>query len=99
MYFENKWSVVETGTPGKQFLDFTHGTPRRESFDEKAYSSIFFRTASKRGVYSSEPYKILSLLGDMGGLLDILFAFGVLITAGYVKRAFSRSLLGDAYQV
>ena len=26
-------------------------------------------------------------------------AIGVLITISYVKRAFSRSLLGDAYQV
>ena len=98
VYFENKWSVVEVGEPGHQFVEFTHGTPRVESMDGR-YSSVYFRMASKRRVYSLEPYKILDLLGDMGGLLDIIFAFGVLITIGYVKRAFARSLLGDAYQV
>ena len=46
-----------------------------------------------------DPYKILNLLGDMGGLLDIIMAFGVLITISFVKRAFARSLLSDAYQV
>ena len=96
VYFENKWSVVEIGEPGHQFVEFTHGTPRVENMEGK-YSSIYFRMASKRRVYSLEPYKILDLLGDMGGLLDIIFAFGVLITIGYVKRAFARSLLGDAY--
>ena len=35
----------------------------------------------------------------MGGLLDIMVAFGVLVTLSVVKKAFDRSLLSDAYQV
>ena len=50
-------------------------------------------------VYSLDPYKIIDLLGDMGGLLDIINAFGILVTMTIVKRAFQRTLLGDAYQV
>ena len=46
-----------------------------------------------------DPYKILDLLGDMGGLLDIINALGVLLTISFVKHSFNRSLLGDAYQV
>ena len=46
-----------------------------------------------------DPYKILDLLGDMGGLLDIINAFGILITLKIVRNAFNRSLLSDAYQV
>ena len=47
-----------------------------------------------------EPYKILDLLGDMmGGLLDIINAFGVLMTLQIVRNAFNRSSLSDAYQV
>ena len=46
-----------------------------------------------------EPYKVLDLLGDMGGLLDIFLVFGVLITSSFVNRAFTRSLLSEAYQV
>ena len=33
------------------------------------------------------------------GLLDIMVAFGVLVTLNTVKKAFDRSLLNDAYQV
>ena len=46
-----------------------------------------------------DPYKILDLLGDMGGLLDIVTAFGILLTASFVNKAFNRSLLSDTYQV
>ena len=46
-----------------------------------------------------DPYKILDLLGDMGGLLDIMNAFGVLLTLSVVRDAFNRSLLRDTYQV
>ena len=70
-----------------------------EPEDTKVYSRVIFRAASKRRVYELDQYKVLSLLGDLGGLLDIVMAIGVLITIGYVKRQFSRSLLGDAYQV
>ena len=49
------------------------------------YSSVYFRVASKRRIYSMDPYKILDLLGDMGGLLDIVTAFGILITAKIVN--------------
>ena len=35
----------------------------------------------------------------MGGLLDIVIAFGALITARSVQQAYFRSLLSEAYQV
>ena len=87
-------------------MEFSPASPRYSRFTQagpddpkKVYSTMYFRTAPTKRVYSKDPYKVLNLLGDMGGLLDIIFAFGVLITIGYVKRAFARSLLGDAYQV
>ena len=65
----------------------------------ESYSDVYFRVASKRRIYSLDPYKILDLLGDMGGLLDILHVFGILLTLSIVKEAFNRSLLSEAYQV
>ena len=47
-------------------------------------SSIYFKLASKRHKYSINPYGIMSLLGDMGGLLDIVMAFGVILTVSEV---------------
>lgn len=104
IYFESKWALVELEQDGKQFVEFTGGSSWIENvkFDadgDASYSDIYFRVASKKRVYSLEPYKILDLLGDLGGLLDIMFAFGTILTMWVAKRAFDRSLLSDAYQV
>ena len=105
VYFEDKWAVFEDGSAGRYFVEFEAATPIVQTLEPvepgeaKVYSKVFFRAASKRRVYELDKYKVLSLLGDLGGLLDIIMAIGVLITIGYVKKQFSRSLLGDAYQV
>ena len=46
-----------------------------------------------------EQYKILDLLGDLGGLLEYIRVIGWILTASVVKKAFDISLLSDAYQV
>ena len=105
IYFESKWSPVEIYSQGVPFFEFEAGSTWTETpntnrgSSSSSFSDIYFRAASKRRVYSLDPYKILDLLGDMGGLLDIVLAFGVLVTLKVVKRAFDRSLLSDAYQV
>ena len=114
IYFENKWSLVELHNNGVPFVEFSEGSAWSEAIAESSESSassidslngetshsdVYFRAASKKRVYSMDPYKILDLLGDMGGLLDIIMAFGVLITMQIVKKAFAISLLSDAYQV
>ena len=104
VYFESKWSLVEISDQGVPFVEFTPGSVwneksiKREGRDEH-YSDIYFRAATKKRFYSLEPYKILDLLGDMGGLLDIVMALGVLVTMNVVRKVFNRSLLSDAYQV
>ena len=85
--------------PATARVEIPQYIPAEQDETIQVYSAVYFRAASTRRVYSMEPYKILTLLGDLGGLLDIIMAFGVVITISYVKRAFSRSLLGDAYQV
>ena len=89
------WPLITEFMAGSPWYQ-TFGSETEEPF---TYSNVYFRVASKRRIYSLDPYKILDLLGDMGGLLDIINAFGVLVTVSVVKEAFNRSLLGDAYQV
>ena len=50
-------------------------------------------------MYSLDPYKILDLLGDLGGLLELGKVFGMIFTASIVKKTFDISLLSDTYQV
>ena len=60
--------------------------------DEKvtSVSDVYFRVAAKNRTYSTEPYQILDLLGDMGGLLDIVYVIGLVLTSSLVKKAFDR---------
>ena len=66
---------------------------------EITYSDVYFRVASKKNMYSLDPYKILDLLGDLGGLLEYVRAIGMILTASMVKKAFDISLLSETYQV
>ena len=97
------WSPVELTDKGEEFIEYTPGGTWTENFEDddstSSYSDIYLRVASRKRFYGLEPYKILDLLGDMGGLLDIVFAIGTLMTIASVKNAFDRSLLSDAYQV
>ena len=64
---------------------------------EITYSDVYFRVASKKNMYSLDPYKILDLLGDLGGLLEYVRAIGMILTASMVKKAFDISLLSETY--
>ena len=80
-------------------MEFTAGATWLESRPNASQSNIYFRMASKRRAYEIEPYSIIDLFGDMGGLLNIVFAVGAVLTAAEVHKAFSKSLLRDVYQV
>ena len=82
VYFESKWALVEIQDKNVPFIEFTEGSAWTESMTRNYdfYSTVYFRTAPKMRVYSLDPYKIINLLGDMGGLLDIINAFGILVT-------------------
>lgn len=85
-------------TPGSSWEESGHDD-YDPSVDDVELSTIYFRSASKKRRYSMDNYKFITLLGDLGGILDLFMAFGTLITIGLVKRAFDSSLLGEAYQV
>ena len=105
IYFEDKWSTEEINAIGNNFIEIFTGLkwlkdlPDPNEDGETIYSDVYFRAASKRNLYSLDPYKILDLLGDLGGLLDFVRVVGWILTASVVKKAFDISLLSDAYQV
>ena len=66
-------------------MEFTGGSSWIENIKvdaegDASLSDIYFRVDSKKRVYSLDPYKILDLLGDLGGLMDIMIAFGTVLT-------------------
>ena len=105
--FQDKWTFVQLDSEGDPFIEYQVGSPWNEAINTDldnrnealVYSSIYFRAGSKYRIYSLGPYNILDLLGDMGGLLDIVFILGAVITFFFVKDAFESSLLSETYQV
>ena len=66
---------------------------------EKEYLGIFFRAENEHRVYKRIAYDILTYLGDLGGLMDILFAIGGLCTGIFASKLFQAALIRQAYRV
>ena len=104
--FENKFMPTEIfGRDGVPVLEFSmrqHWSERNDQdlpLSEQKYASLFFRAHTKRRVYNRDPYKLLELLGDLGGLFDILILIGLLLTNFWVVPHFTAELLKDSYQI
>ena len=101
IYFEDKYSFAEIREHGDNFAEITPGQSWTEPFeeDDPKLSTIYFRANFKYRVYSLDPYKILDLLGDMGGLIEFFLAIGFGLTFHFVKGSYERSLIGETYQI
>ena len=47
--------------------------------------------------YKRATYKMLDYLGDLGGLLDIVYISGLLLIGFIVEQEFAAALVKDAY--
>ena len=56
--------------------------------DEQAsLFAMYFRASSSTRVYSRRSYTVTMYLGDLGGLIDIIWAVGTLISAFFTINA------------
>ena len=60
---------------------------------------MYFRMGTRKRVYGQDPYKVLDLFGDIGGILELLIILGLCLTESYVKHSFQRSIIKNSYQV
>ena len=66
---------------------------------DKNYVNIYFRQDDRQMLYKREEYDMLTYLGDLGGLLDIVLLLGVAITSIFVSRLFQAAIVKQAYRV
>ena len=66
---------------------------------ERTYYSVYFRADSSARLYRRSTYSLLEYLGDLGGLIDIIFILGSLIIAALIERQFNAALVGETYQI
>lgn len=90
VYIESKWHFTEITEDQMNFVEHKMGStwsepiPAGTALSERTYASVQLKAGSKLHRYSVEPYKILDLLGDMGGFLEIIMTCGLLLTFFFV---------------
>ena len=66
---------------------------------EREYLGIFFRADNAHSVYKRVGYDVLTYLGDLGGMIDIVVVIGALFTGLFASRLFRAALISQAYRV
>ena len=86
IYFEEKWNFNEINADEKQikFFELEAGGFWLEQPSSTVLSTLYFRSSLKKRVYSLDPYKIMALLGDIGGFTELLGLFGLALTSHLV---------------
>ena len=59
---------------------------------------IYIRYDSKYTIYARQVYSILQLLGDIGGLQEMLYLIGLLSVSFFARKQFISSVIKEIYQ-
>lgn len=85
-FFDNYVDVLEIDSQERTFFEEEKTERVYKRFKsntksaEKEYARIFFRASQNTKFYKRVLYSLLDYLGDLGGLKEIIFFFGALIT-------------------
>ena len=60
---------------------------------------MYLRADRKSQVYHREGDKLLTYIGDMGGILEAITALGILFSYSIVSHSMTSQLINEVYQV
>ena len=66
---------------------------------DREYLAIYLRADKEKTRYTRISYDMLTYLGDLGGLLDIVLMFGSLCTGFFARKLFQAALIRQAYRI
>ena len=66
---------------------------------EREYISLFLRAANERQLYFRDTYDMLTYLGDLGGLIDIVMVVGYLLTTLFASKLLAAAVIGQVYRI
>ena len=102
---DNIWDIYEFTEKELQIVEYA-STDKRTSWippstpvKERTYVDLFLRQNESVRHYKREEYDILTLLGDLGGLLDIVLLTGVAISSPFVVRLFQAAVVSNNYRI
>ena len=61
---------------------------------DRSFVEIYLRASSIKRVYKREVVDVLTYLGDLGGLLDVLLVVGQMLTSIVARKLFTAALIG-----
>ena len=80
-------------------VDYQKRYPDDVKPEDKYYFGIYIRASDESRLYTREGYDLLSYLGDLGGLFDVLTVFGSTLTGFFSLKLFHAALIGSAYRI
>ena len=79
--------------------DYQRRFTNDKKLESKSYLKIFLRANNQQRLYKRENYDVLTYLGDLGGLADILRMLGGGLTGLFSVKLFHAALIGSAYRI
>ena len=60
---------------------------------------MYLRVSSLQRIYARSSYTMMAYLGDLGGLIDIIWITGALITTILTKNLFEAAMIKNSYKI
>ena len=96
---DNIWDIFEFTEFMIDFYEYTGYKNNMKLIDvnkpqaEQEYLELFLRAESFERMYKLEYYDLLSYLGDLGGLLDVILIIGCILSGFIASRMFQAALV------
>ena len=80
-------------------VDYFYRVPDEVTLEDKRYLKIYLRANNEQRLYKREGYDMLTYLGDLGGLADVLLIAGSSLTGLFSAKLFQAALISSAYKI
>ena len=102
---DNIWDIYEFSETELHIVEYASSEKRNSwippstPIEDRRYVILYLRQNESVRHYKREEYDILTLLGDLGGLLDIVLLTGVAISSPFVVRLFQAAIVSNNYRI
>ena len=80
-------------------VSYSNRIAEDKALKDRDYLKIFLRANNEQRLYKREGYDILTYLGDLGGLADVLLIAGSTLTGLFSAKLFQAALISSAYRL
>ena len=71
----------------------------RENPADQVFASIQFRADNSMRYHKRQTYRLIEYLGDIGGLIELVWIGGSLFVGFIIERQFNAAMVSETYQI